>query len=164
MATHSSIFAWRVPWTERSLVGCSPWGCKESDTTEHAHKVTSLSNPSLKTEWALGFSNNKPRVSTVLVAVCLASSLSPSPLLQEGLRNQQSITAVSLGAEVRPLCGASTSFHTYVQVGLDHHVGPSLHTCGRAHPGHKAGRCLFKKIPLNFQQSNKVLFPSFTQF
>ena len=33
MATHSSILAWRIPWTERSLVGSR--GCKESDTTEH---------------------------------------------------------------------------------------------------------------------------------
>ena len=33
MATHSSILAWRLPWTE-SLVGYSPWGCKGSDTTE----------------------------------------------------------------------------------------------------------------------------------
>ena len=35
VATHSSILAWRIPWTEepgRSIVG--PWGCKESDTTE----------------------------------------------------------------------------------------------------------------------------------
>ena len=31
MATHSSILAWRIPWTE---VGCSPWGHKESDKTE----------------------------------------------------------------------------------------------------------------------------------
>ena len=31
MATHSSIFAWR------SLVGYSPWGRKESDTTERLH-------------------------------------------------------------------------------------------------------------------------------
>ena len=30
MATYSSILAWRIPWRE----GCSPWGCKESDTTE----------------------------------------------------------------------------------------------------------------------------------
>ena len=28
-ATHSSILAWRIPWTVYS-----PWGCKESDTTE----------------------------------------------------------------------------------------------------------------------------------
>ena len=36
MATHSSILAWRIPRTE-SLVGYSPWGCKESDTTERLH-------------------------------------------------------------------------------------------------------------------------------
>ena len=34
MATHSSILAWRIPWTEESLVGYSPWGGKELDTTE----------------------------------------------------------------------------------------------------------------------------------
>ena len=28
MATYSSILAWRIPW-KRSLVGSSPWGCKE---------------------------------------------------------------------------------------------------------------------------------------
>ena len=34
MATHSSILAWRVPGTEE-LAHRSPWGRKESDTTEH---------------------------------------------------------------------------------------------------------------------------------
>ena len=34
MATHSSILAWRNPHGQRSLVGYSPWGRKESDTTE----------------------------------------------------------------------------------------------------------------------------------
>ena len=33
MATHFSILAWKIPWTEE-LGGLSPWGCKESDTTE----------------------------------------------------------------------------------------------------------------------------------
>ena len=33
MATHSSILAWRIH-RQRSLVGYSPWGHKESDTTE----------------------------------------------------------------------------------------------------------------------------------
>ena len=33
MATHSSIFAWRIPWAEE-LGGYSSWGHKESDTTE----------------------------------------------------------------------------------------------------------------------------------
>ena len=36
MATHSSPLAWKIPWTE-SLVDCSPWGRKESDTTEQFH-------------------------------------------------------------------------------------------------------------------------------
>jgi len=58
MATHPSILAWRIPWTEepgglqsmgsqgvgrqRSLVGYSPWGHKELDVTEQlstAHAV-----------------------------------------------------------------------------------------------------------------------------
>ena len=33
MATHSSILAWRIPWTEEPG-GLSPWGRKESDPTE----------------------------------------------------------------------------------------------------------------------------------
>ena len=42
MATHSSTLAWKIPW-QRSLVGCSPWGRKESDTTEQLHFHFSLS-------------------------------------------------------------------------------------------------------------------------
>ena len=33
MATHSSILAWRILWTEEPA-GDSPWCCKQSDTTE----------------------------------------------------------------------------------------------------------------------------------
>ena len=33
MATHSSILAWRIPWTEEPGGLYSPWGRKESDTT-----------------------------------------------------------------------------------------------------------------------------------
>ena len=32
MATHPSILAWKIP--QRSLTGYSPWGHKESDTTD----------------------------------------------------------------------------------------------------------------------------------
>ena len=38
MATHSSILAWRTPWTQepgRIL----PMGCKESDTTERLTQI-----------------------------------------------------------------------------------------------------------------------------
>ena len=36
MAPHSSILAWKI-LGQRSLVGYSPWGCKEWDTTERLH-------------------------------------------------------------------------------------------------------------------------------
>ena len=42
MAAHSSILAWKIPG-RRSLVGCSPQGCEESDTTERLHFHFSLS-------------------------------------------------------------------------------------------------------------------------
>ena len=32
MATHSSILAWKIPWTEKPG-GLRPWGHKELDTT-----------------------------------------------------------------------------------------------------------------------------------
>ena len=36
MATHSSILAWKIPWTEEPGWLC-PWGRKESDMTERLH-------------------------------------------------------------------------------------------------------------------------------
>ena len=33
MATHSSVPAWRIPWTGEPS-GLPSWGCTESDTTE----------------------------------------------------------------------------------------------------------------------------------
>ena len=33
MATHSSILAWRISWTEEPGGVCSPWGHKEPDTS-----------------------------------------------------------------------------------------------------------------------------------
>ena len=42
MAPHSSTLDWEIHgW--RSLVGCSPWGHEESDTTERLHFHFSLS-------------------------------------------------------------------------------------------------------------------------
>ena len=44
MATHSSILAWRIPWTEKPG-GLSPWGCKEADMTEQlTHTVLFYQN------------------------------------------------------------------------------------------------------------------------
>ena len=52
MATYSSIFAWRIPW-KRSLVGYSPWGCKQSDTTERLnhHHAPNSNAEEAEVEW-----------------------------------------------------------------------------------------------------------------
>ena len=42
MAPHSSTLAWKIHG-QRSLVGCSPWGLEESETTERLHFHFSLS-------------------------------------------------------------------------------------------------------------------------
>ena len=42
MANYSSILAWRILWTDVSD-GLSPWGRKESDTTERERTAHSLS-------------------------------------------------------------------------------------------------------------------------
>ena len=34
IATHSSILAWRIPWTDESSRSQSIWGCKELDNTK----------------------------------------------------------------------------------------------------------------------------------
>ena len=41
MATHYSMLAWKIPWTEE-LVGYSSLGCKELDLTEHTHPHTPM--------------------------------------------------------------------------------------------------------------------------
>ena len=41
MATHSSILAWKTPWAEEP-VGYSPWGHRDSDTTEHVHWLSQI--------------------------------------------------------------------------------------------------------------------------
>ena len=44
MATHFSILAWRIPWTEESD-GHPPWGRKESDMTKcltQTHTITEI--------------------------------------------------------------------------------------------------------------------------
>ena len=51
MAAHSSILAWRIPWTRR-LVGYSPWDHRESDTTEQLTLSPAMKGRSLN-HWIL---------------------------------------------------------------------------------------------------------------
>ena len=45
-ATRSSVLAWKIPWTERSLVGYSPWGrrVRLDLETEHTYQRIRLAN------------------------------------------------------------------------------------------------------------------------
>ena len=43
VATHSSILAWKISWTE----GCSPWGRKESGTTERLTLTSGMNTAKL---------------------------------------------------------------------------------------------------------------------
>ena len=44
IATHSSILAWKIPWTEKPG-GYSLWGHKESDRTERLTLALSCTSP-----------------------------------------------------------------------------------------------------------------------
>ena len=77
MATHSSILAWRIP--QRSLVCCSPWGHKESETpwqVNCADPVWSVVDSALLLQglWERGTITIAPRIPNidfVLLCLCL---------------------------------------------------------------------------------------------
>ena len=52
MAAHSSVLAWRIPWTEQ------PWGHRESDTTEQLTLLRNCSGP--QASWCAWVSHNTP--------------------------------------------------------------------------------------------------------
>ena len=53
MATHSSILAWRILWTEEPG-GRSPWGCKKLDRTKQLLGILNF-----KILWAVIGTNSK---------------------------------------------------------------------------------------------------------
>ena len=40
IVTHSSILAWKIPWTEEPGIGYHPWGHKQSDMTKQLYLLT----------------------------------------------------------------------------------------------------------------------------
>ena len=95
MATHSTILAWKIPWTEepgglptplflpgkfhgqRSMVDYSPWGRKESDTAEWAHKRCLLSLPITKILTVFHRHSTHSHLSGFLKLICLPKIFSP---------------------------------------------------------------------------------------
>ena len=66
MAPHSSILAWKIPWTEqpgKDLCPRGPWGCKESDTTERLHFTSCISKKSCQLQLVSSSLNYLKRIS-----------------------------------------------------------------------------------------------------
>ena len=84
MATHSSIPASRIPWTEEfhGLAGYSPWARKESDMTEQLTlSPQNISKSVIKNfvrEWLLSVQTTMI-LSIVFSVLCFCSSASSSP-------------------------------------------------------------------------------------
>ena len=70
MATHSSILVWRTPW---SLAGYSPWGCKESDVTEHACTHACI-QPLFLTHWPCQTQGERTSGSSLRPMRCFSTS------------------------------------------------------------------------------------------
>ena len=80
MATHSRVFAWRIPGTGEPGV-CRPWGHTESDTTEATQQQQSNKNHVIQ-------AGVTPSVVQGLTAAgvprtCRFSDPTPDPLIQK---------------------------------------------------------------------------------
>ena len=93
---------WKIPWRRkwqptpgllpgkshgrRSLIGCSPWGCKESDKTEQLHLMTGMG--------FLGVANSKePACECWRLKRLWIISLGQKDPLEEGMATHSSILA-----------------------------------------------------------------------
>ena len=70
MATHSSTLAWKIPWTEEPG-SYSPWGRKESDTTEqlHSHSFTDYCSFIVRLESRWNKSSNLSFLFKIVLAI-----------------------------------------------------------------------------------------------
>ena len=70
-ATHSSILAWEIPWTEEPG-SYNPRGCKESDTTV---QLSTQTNPNRSSAYSRGSKNDQENCSlndfNFLMFICL---------------------------------------------------------------------------------------------
>ena len=67
MATHSSILAWEIPWTEEPGGLYSPWDCKELDITEQLSTSPLLEYTRHECRSFTTLFNAKPRLRQPLV-------------------------------------------------------------------------------------------------
>ena len=77
MAIHSSILAWRIPWTEEPG-GHSPRGCKQSDTTEMTECVLTVARQAPL--WDFPGRNNRVDYHFLVQGIFLAQGSNPGLL------------------------------------------------------------------------------------
>ena len=80
MGTHSSIFAWRIPWTEE------PGGLRSIELQRVAHNWSDL----VRTHWGMGVLSNLLRVVWPMVPEPCACLTPRAPLLEEDPWQQES--------------------------------------------------------------------------
>ena len=104
MATHSSIFAWRIPGGQGSLAGYSPWHGKELYTTERlstAHRV--VYKPDITSlVCSLGFSGGSAVKNSPAIQETRVQSLGWEDPLEEGMTTHSSIPAWSIPWTEKP--------------------------------------------------------------
>ena len=89
MANHSSILAWKIPWTEKPGRLHSPWGRKESDTTEWLHFHHCVGHTLFNKQWICEkVLNVKKSVMSWEDTRKIGDMILPSESSQSDLRNE----------------------------------------------------------------------------
>ena len=107
MAIHSSILAWKIPWTEEPG---SPWSHKELDTTEQLHFPTFLLNPVLLNPDFCPYLSTKTAFVKVTIDLILLGPLIKPQVLSYSAKNPAYIEFLSFFPSRNTLLAFSTMF------------------------------------------------------
>ena len=164
MAPHSSTLAWKIPWTE-GLVGCSPWGHEESDTTEwlHFHRLFIL-HPLLKCWCFSRFlflhlpSSPWATLSTALPSSPMTSRLNKSSLHLSPSPKMKTHLFLTGRQTSSPRCNTGTSNLTYPKIKAQPSPfpGPLSTNTSRCHPERNL-RITIPNIPCSHLTGHQAL-------
>ena len=147
MATHSSIFAWRIPWTEEPgrlwSIGSQRVGLDWSDLA-HTHSSCNIENLGVVIkfqEYSQYLLNLLASLLIFLTVSCLGDSVqncwSPSPTLKKEMATQSSILSWRIPWTKKPVHGVAES-QTLLR---DYQTSPTYLLILRF-GAHKSPRCL----------------------
>ena len=179
MAAHSSILAWRIPWTEKQAT----WGCKESDTTEQlthtptlftSHHSRSPHSTPLVVSFYFDSLKKKKKVSCITVAPLLpgASSRALHKVGSLSVRLQLTLRTMLLSgtqwkltkslvnrflrlSQTTPNLSIWTQSHPLVLAAISKWL-LNIQTSNLAHQGHSKPNPSF--FPNKFLQSSEIIW------